>query len=221
MTAHFVNLLDDVRRRSLRMASAVEDVLQEACEAVASADQALARRVINRDADIDAEEIAVESEVIRLMALFQPTGGDIRMLCGVLKINSDLERVADCAVNIAERACHLGRQFSANSEEDLKEFISRVRGVLRLAIQAYSTGDLHTARQVRTEEEAVDALYGQFTRRLIAEATQSPDDMAAYLDILNVGKNLERIADHATNIAEDVIFVATGKIVRHGNQPVE
>jgi phosphate transport system protein len=212
---HFVNLLDDLRRRSLRMASAVEDMLEEACDAVVHADHALARRVIARDEEIDAEEVAVEAEVIRLMTLFQPMASDMRLLCAVLKVNSDLERVADCAVNIAERVQHLDIRSEAGASADLKQVLPVVRRVLRNAVQAYSAGDAEAARKVLGEDDAVDAFYGQFIRKLVVEAAQSPERMAAHLDTLSIAKNLERIADHAMNVAEDVIFLSTGRIVRH------
>ncbi len=215
MTAHFVELLDLVRRRSLRMASAVEDMLVEAGEAVLGADSALARRVIARDAEIDAEEVAIEEEVIRLMALFQPMGSDMRLLTTVLKVNSDLERIADCAVNIAERARHLEPHRMAAFNADLKGILPQVQSMLRAALQAYAFQDQDTARRVLAQDDAVDAFYGEFIRKLTAEACRTPDNITAHIDILSVAKNVERIADHATNIAEDVIFLATGQIVRH------
>jgi phosphate transport system protein len=215
MTAHFVSLLDDLRRRSLRMASAVEDVLQEACESVVQVNHALALRVITRDRDIDAEEVAIEAEVIRLMALFQPMGSDMRLLTTVLKVNNDLERVADCAVNIAERARHLDPQALPQTMTDLKEMMPVVQNILRNALQAYAAGDADAARKVLTQDAVIDAFYGQFIRKLTAEASRSPEVMTTHIDVFSIAKNLERIADHATNIAEDVIFLTTGRIVRH------
>ncbi len=216
MTAHFVNLLDDVHRKSLRMAVAVEDMTHEACEAAMRADHALARRVVARDETIDAEEVGVEAEVIRLMTLFQPMGADMRLLCTILKVNNDLERIADCAVNIAERACHLEPDAGVGGNEDLQRIIPVVRALLRKAVQSYADADADKARGLFIDDEIIDAFYGQFIRRLAEAAMRSPDHMAAHLDLLSIAKNLERIADHAVNIAEDVIFVSTGKIVRHG-----
>jgi phosphate transport system protein len=215
MTAHFLNLLDTLRRRSLRMASAVEDMVYEACEATLQTDHALAHRVIARDAEIDAEEVDIEAEVIRLMALFQPMGSDMRLLTTVLKVNNDLERIADCAVNIAERARHLDAQHVASRAADFKEIFPTVRRILRDALEAYATADAERARTVLRQDEVIDAFYGQFIRKLAAEAAKSPESMSAHLDVLSIAKNLERIADHATNIAEDVIFLSTGEIVRH------
>ncbi len=215
MTAHFVDLLDELRRRSLRMASLVEDVVQEACESFLRADIAMAERVVNRDSDVDAEEVEVESEVIRLMALYQPVGSDLRLLCTVLKVNNDLERIADCAVNVAQRARHVDVRTLSSPYEDLRQMCPIVEHMLGNAVKAYAAQTVDDAQKVFLEEEAVDAMYGQIIRRVVAEGSKSPERMASFLDVLSVAKNLERIADHATNIAEDVVYVCTGEIVRH------
>ncbi|MFQ5414826.1 MAG: phosphate signaling complex protein PhoU [Phycisphaerae bacterium] len=219
MTAHFVQRLDGLRSRASRMASLVEDMVQEACASVVDADDRTARRVIARDREVDAEEVDVESEVIRLMALHQPVGPDLRLLCTVLKTNNDLERVADCAVNIAERACHLDPPLFAHHRDNVTEMGACVRRMLRHAIQAFAVEDVDLARRTFLEEERVDALYEQVIKQIVLEGATSSDGMAGQLDVLSVAKNLERIADHATNIAEDVIFLATGRIVRHGDGP--
>ena len=215
MSTQFLSLLDQLLRRSLRMASQVEDIVHEACEAVFQPDEKLARRIQARDNEVDQEEVAVEAEVVRLMALYQPVGVDLRLLCTVLKVNNDLERIADCAVNIAERSRHQEVQPLARDNADLKQMCPVVRQILRNAIQAYSAEDAEAARRVVSEDEQVDALYGQIVRSIVAQAPQSAAKMAAYLDLLSVAKNLERIADHAINIAEDVVFLSTGRIVRH------
>ncbi len=215
MTAHFVDLLDGLRRRSLRMASLVQDIVQEACEALFHADHDMARRVVARDQDVDSEEVQVESEVIRLLALYQPVGSDLRLLCTVLKVNNDLERVADCAVNVAERAKHVDVRTLGGPYEDLRQMGPIVEHMFANAVKSYGAQSVDDAQKVFLEEEAVDALYGQIIRRVVAEASAHPDKMASFLDILSVAKNFERIADHATNIAEDVVYVRTGEIVRH------
>lgn len=215
MTAHFVHLLDELRRRSLRMASEVEDMLQEACEAVFELDEGLAVRVIQRDAEIDAAEVEVEAEVIRLLALYQPVGIDLRLLCTILKVNNDLERVADGAVNIAERARAGQVQAEARKSADLKQLCPVVRRVLRNAIQAYGADQADAARDVLHQDEAVDALYVQIVSRIFRHDAAAADELAGRMDLLSVAKQLERIADHATNIAEDVIYLLTGKIIRH------
>lgn len=215
MTTHFLNLLDELMRRSLRMASAVEHMLLETCEAVTSVNHALARRIIDRDVEIDQEEVEIESEVLRLMTLFQPMATDMRRLCTILKVNNDLERVADCAVNMAERAYHLDPQAMDQASADLKQIYPVVRRMLHDAVHAYATVDQEMAHNVRSEDDVIDAFYGQFVRKIVGQAARSPDIMAIQLDLLSIAKNLERIADLASNIAEDVIYLATGQIVRH------
>jgi phosphate transport system protein len=215
MTAHFVELLDALQRRSLRMATLVEDILQEALEAAFHDNEKLARRVIRRDQEVDSEEVQIEAEAVRLMALYQPVGSDLRLLCTVLKVNNDLERIADCGVNIAERAEHLDRQAVGDQVKAVREMAAAVQRMLRIAVQAYSDQDADGGQKVPREDDAVDAIYAQIIRSVVAEAARSPDSVAAYLDILSIAKNLERIADHATNIAEDVVFLSTGEIVRH------
>lgn len=217
MTTHFVNLLEELRRRASRMASLVEDIVQEACEAVVNADPALALRVIGRDNDVDTEEVAVESEVIRLLALYQPVGSDLRLLCAILKINNDLERIADCAVNIAERGRHMEPASIAQFRETIREMGTSVRRMLRHALQSFAVEDVESARATFQKDDHVDALYEHVIKQIVAEGAASSNEMAAQLDVLSVAKNLERIADHATNIAEDVVFLSTGDIVRHGD----
>jgi phosphate transport system protein len=215
MSAHFIELLDVLRRRSLRMASAVEDMLDEACTAALEADHSMARRVIARDVEIDAEEVAIEAEVIRLITLFQPMASDMRLLTTVLKVNNDLERIADCAVNIAQRARHLESAGMAANAADVKQLAQGAGQMLRSAVRAYADQDASAARRLIEQDAAVDAFYGQLIRKVAEEATRSPEMINTYLDVLSIAKNLERIADHATNIDEDVIFLGTGEIVRH------
>ncbi len=215
MTVQFVHLLDELRRRSLRMAGLVEDIVQEACEAVLNVDEPLARRVVARDSDVDSEEVKVEHEVIRLLALYQPVGSDLRLLCTILKVNNDLERVADCAINMAERAKHLDSPTVRTHNREIRQLCTLGRQILRDAVAAYVAEDESAAWKVVTQDDTMDALYSQFIRVVIAAASREPESLASHLDILSVAKNLERIADHATNVAEDVIFLATGQIVRH------
>lgn len=215
MTVHFVNLLDALRRRSLRMAAHVESMVEQATEAIFSDDEYLARHLVKRDREVDGAEVEIEAEVIRLMALYQPMGSDLRLLCTVLKVTSDLERVADCAVNIAERAKHLELQPLARNSNELRALCPEVRRILRKAIHAYSMDEDQVARAVIRDDSEIDEAYAQIIKRIVHDAAANPDKMAAYLDMLSVAKNLERIADHATNIAEDVIFLTTGDIVRH------
>ncbi len=219
MTTHFVNLLDELMRRSLRMAHAVEQMLAEACQAALAVDGLAARRIVARDADIDQEEVTIEAETLRLMTLFQPMGSDMRQLCTILKVNNDLERIADCAVNIAERTYHLEPGAMDEFAADLREMVPSVRRMLRDVLVAYANADPQLATRVSGEDDVIDAFYGQFIRKVAQSAARSPEAMATHLDVLSIGKNLERVADHITNIAEDVIYLSTGRIVRHSTRP--
>lgn len=221
MTAHFVDLLDALRRRTLRMASLVEDILAEACDAVFDVDRGLAVRVQERDEDVDNEEVEVEREVIRLLALYQPVGSDLRLLCTVLKFNNDLERIADCAVNLAERSEHVQDREIIQGNDDVRQMGEITRRMLHNVIRAFVAQSQENARSVFTDEEAVDALYGEVIRRTVTEASSDPQRLPSYLDLLSVAKNLERIADHVTNIAEDIVFLCTGEIVRHKERAIQ
>ena len=215
MTAHFVELLDDLQRRSMRMGSLVEDILQEACEAAFDGNERLALRVIARDEEVDAEEVLIEAETVRLMALYQPVGSDLRLLCTILKVNNDLERIADCGVNIAERAKHLDRHAVGTQVEMGRQMATVVQRMLRTAIQAYGDQDAEIWGKVASDDDSVDASYARIIRSVVTDASGDADNLAAYLDILSIAKNLERIADHATNVVEDVVYLSTGEIVRH------
>lgn len=221
MSAHFVNLLDELQRRSLRMANAVRAMVEETCDALARGDAALARRIVDRDSEIDQEEVAVEAEALRLMTLFQPMGRDMRLLCTIIKANTDLERVADCAVNVAQRTYHLPTEAAIEAGADLAPLIAAVQAMLGDAVRAYAMGEPRIALRIREQDDAVDAFYGQFMQKLVADPASSPEAMAIRLDVLSIAKNLERIADHATNIAEDVVYLVTGEIVRHGRRSPE
>jgi phosphate transport system protein len=139
----------------------------------------------------------------------------------MLKINNDLERIADCAVNMAERARHVDRGAMRAYRSELTEMGERSRTMLRNAVQSFAVQSVETAVNMSHEDDTVDALYGKMINRIVAEGASSPEDMASRLDILSVAKNLERIADHATNVAEDVVFLSTGHIIRHGEGPEE
>ncbi len=218
MNTHFVNLLDDLLRRALRMANHVEDIVGQACEAIFDPDPDRPLRVIERDREIDAVEIQIEAEVIRLLALYQPVGRDLRLLCSILKSNSDLESIGDCAVNIAERARHLAVQRVARHCNEMSQLAPAVRRLLRCAVYAFGELDEAAAYRAIDDDAAVDALYAQIARNMVAGVDESTSDFAAHLDLLSIATNLERIADRAGTIGKNVIYVTSGQIVRHRNK---
>jgi phosphate transport system protein len=209
---------DALRRRSLRMGALVEELVREGTDSVFTNNVARAEAVIARDAEVDAEEVQIEAEVVRLLAAHPPAGPDVRLLCAVLKINNDLERIADCAVNIAQRVRQIDGRIPAGADRDLRLMDGLVRQMLRWVLQAYGNQDVDLARRVLRNEETVDALNGKIVQELTADITHRAEDVVADLDLIIVAKNIERIADHATNVAEDVVFTVTGEIIRHSGR---
>jgi phosphate transport system regulatory protein PhoU len=205
--AHFLKVVPFVQTQMLRL------VPRRPGSFHGNAFQRLPRKL--EVADVRPGHDQSYGNTVRLMALYQPVGSDLRLLCTILKVNNDLERVADCAVNIAERAEHLDHSAVSTQTKMVRQMATIAQRMLRAAIQAYSMQDADGGQQVFSEDDAVDATYGQIIRGIVTEAADHPDKIAAYLDILSIAKNLERIADHATNIAEDVVYLSTGEIVRH------
>ena len=216
MSRQLDELLADLKARVARMGAMVQQVVEQAVEAVMGGDARLAQRVIEGDARIDDEEVRVEKAAIDLLALHQPAAGDLRLITTIIKANSDLERIADCAVNVAQRVPPLARDGDhAAPPPDLRLMCDDVASLLRDSIRAFNQGDVDLARQVVRGDERVDALYHQIVQDMLVRIESDGRRAAADFSNIMVAKNLERIADHCTNIAEDVIYVHTGRIIRH------
>lgn len=215
MSMHLEHLLEDLRGRVARMSTLVYQIVETSVEALVHADAKLAQQAISQDDRIDAEEVAVEKSCIDLLALQQPAAGDLRLVTTIIKVNSDLERIADCAVNVAQRVLPLARQDGYELPKDMLLMSNNVLSTLRDTIKAFNLQDEALARQVLRSDDVVDALYHQIVQDMLV--LMEADGQKANTDLSNimVAKNLERIADHCTNIAEDVIYVHTGRIVRH------
>jgi phosphate transport system protein len=215
MSRHLQDLLEDLKGRIARMSAMVQQVVDLAVDAVLNADARLAQRVIDGDNKIDDEEVQVEKAAIDLLALHQPAAGDLRLITTVIKVNSELERIADCAVNAAQRVLPLARDGDYAVPPDLKLMCSSVVKTLREAIRAFNQNDVDLARQVLRSDDVVDALYHQIVQDMLAQIESDGRRANADLSNIMIAKNLERIADHCTNIAEDVIYIHTGRIIRH------
>jgi phosphate transport system protein len=215
MSHHFTDLLDELKSRLSRMGAVVQQHVEQSVEALVTLDTKLAEHVIEGDNKVDDEEVKVEKGAIDLLALHQPAAGDLRMITTIIKANSDFERIADCAVNIAQRVLPLSQHDGYEVPDDLKLMANSVIGTLRDTIKAFNLSDEAVARHVLRGDDVVDALYHQIVQDTLTqmEATRQQAD----IDLANImiAKNLERIGDHCTNIAEDVIFVRLGRIVRH------
>jgi phosphate transport system protein len=216
MSRHLEELLDDLKGRVARMGAMVQQVVEQAVDAVVTVDARLAQRTIDGDVKIDEEDVRVEKAAIDLLALHQPAAGDLRFVTSVIKVNGELERIADCAVNVAQRVLPLPNQpGAAEPPADLKLMGSRVVETLRDTIKAFNLSDPDLARHVLRGDDVVDALYHQIVQDLLVRVEADGHKVALQLAHIMIAKNLERIGDHCTNIAEDVIYVHTGRIIRH------
>jgi len=217
MTKHFRRELDELSRGILRMGGLAENALGRAVHAFRVRDRELAAAVIEGDREIDAMELHIEEDVLKILALYAPTAKDLRFVVGVSKITNDLERVGDLAANIAERARDRKGIGERPGTAELEAMTDRVRAMLRGALDAFVAEDRARAEEVLATDDLVDAsLDGIFAREERAVAAGEASFGAA-LRFLSTAKYLERIADHATNIAEDVIYLVSGDVVKHGN----
>jgi phosphate transport system protein len=215
MSHRFTDLLDELKSRLSRMGAVVQQHVEQAVESLVTLDAKLAQQVIEGDAKVDDEEVKVEQGAIDLLALHQPAAGDLRMITMIIKANSDFERIADCAVNIAQRVLPLSRHEGYEASIDLKLMANSVIGTLRDTIKAFNLSDEAVARHVLRGDDVVDALYHQIVQDTLTEMESPRHEADVDLANIMIAKNLERIGDHCTNIAEDVIFVRLGRIVRH------
>lgn len=215
MSHHFVDQLQDLRGRMARMSALVQQAVEQALDAVLRLDAPLARQVIEADRRIDEEEVKVEKGAIDLLALYQPAASDLRMITTIIKANSDFERIADCAVNVAQRLPFLSQSPGYQPPGDLRAMGHGVLSILRETIQAFNLSDAELARRVLKGDDVVDALYHQIVQDALGTMQSNAAQVNTDLSNIMIAKNLERIADHCTNIAEDVIYVSSGQIIRH------
>lgn len=215
MSRNLHDALTELRTRLARMTAAIQALVEQAVESVFQADARLAQEAIRSDARVDDEEVQVERMAIDLLALHQPAASDLRLVTTIIKVNSDFERIADCAVNVAQRVLPLGRGGAYRPPADLKLIGSTVVTTLRDTIKAFNLSDAELARQVLRSDDVVDALYHQIVQDMLADMERDGSTAGTNLANIMIAKNLERIADHCTNIAEDVIYVHSGRIIRH------
>jgi len=209
--------LDTLKTRLLTMGGSVEAMVADSLSALVTRDTDLATDVRGRDAEVDSLQMEVDDLTIRILALRQPAASDLRFLIAALKISTDLERVGDLAVNVAERVEELNAFPQLKPYIDLPRMTERVRQMIHKALDAFVEGNADRAREVLVEDQEVDDLNAQIFRELITFMLEDPKNIHRATGLIFIAKYLERIADHATNVAEDVIFVAEGRDVRHGH----
>lgn len=220
MSKHLQKELDGLQKKLLRLCTMVEEALRYALKAFSSHDTELAHEVIRRDAEIDNMEIEVEEECLKILALHQPVAVDLRFIVAVLKINNDLERIGDLAVNVAERGLHLATPSPLAVDFDFTDMFDKAIRMLRRGLDALVNWDAAEARAVCASDDEVDALHRRMFDLFKGEASERPRNIDTMLQYVSVSRHLERIADHATNIAEDVIYMTEGDIVRHKRNAV-
>jgi len=216
MSQHFQREIERLKKKILALSAVVEDSVRRAIRSVEERDTVLAQRVIKTDADIDQTEIDVEEDCLKILALHQPVAIDLRFIVAVLKINNDLERIGDMAANIAERAVFLSTQDKLDIPFNLRDMAEKAQSMLRRSLDALVNLDSALALQVCADDDEVDALYAKMYDLARESILAQPESIEILLNMLTVSRALERIADHATNIAEDVIYMIEGEIVRHG-----
>lgn len=212
---HFHEELGNVKVRLLTMSGEAEAALGLAVEALLERDHAKAARVIAGDRVIDDLELELEEQCVSLLALQQPMARDLRMLTSALKIANDLERVGDHAVNIAQSAERLAQSRPIVPEPEIVQMARLTRQMLSDAIEAFIRGDAVAGREICVRDDEVDALHRSTFRILLTHMMEDPHNIGSGMELFLVSRNLERVADLATNIAEDVVFLVEGKSIKH------
>jgi phosphate transport system protein len=215
MTRHIERQIENLKERILRLGTLVEEAISKSITALINREAALAQRVMANDVDIDAMEVEVEEECLKILALYQPVAADLRFVVAVLKINNDLERMGDLARNIAKRVTQLEGGDPYDLPPEIRMMATQAQEMVRQCLDAVVKRDPALARQVREEDDIVDEARQRIQRRVLQGIKDRPENVENLLRINSVSKHIERIADMATNIAEDVVYMVEGDIVRH------
>lgn len=216
MTIHLIRDLESLHRDVVSMCTAVEDIIHKAVDELGRSNGTLADELRNQDKVIDQWDVKIEEECLKLLALHQPVAVDLRRIAAVLKITGELERVADLGVHIAERSEGLEGFPTLHVPERLKQMAQISLNMLHRSIDSYVELDTKVARHVIQEDDLVDEMNKEIIDGLVETMKQSPDLIDPAMHLFSASRHIERVADHATNIAEDVIYLVEGAIVRHG-----
>jgi phosphate transport system protein len=212
---HFQEELEQLKTRLLEMGGLAEEQVRLAVKGLVERDRDLIDRVLVSDEPLNALHIEIDSRCFTLLALYQPMAVDLRAIVAAVKINTDLERVGDLAINIAEAARQYSTHLPVKKLIDIPRMATIAQRMLRDALDAFVRRDTTLAQNVLNEDDALDALKTQIFRELLTHMLQDPITIEPALDLILISRHLERIGDHATNVAEDVIFMVSAKDVRH------
>jgi len=217
MTKHFQRELKKTKRMILSLGTMVEARVRDTRDAIENFDADIAAKIIKADYEIDEMEVEVEEECLKIMALHQPVAVDLRFLVAVIKINNDLERIGDQAVNVAERIQTIHKQDKSNFVFDYSEMAEKAEMMLKMSLDALVNFDIDAALKVVVLDDDVDAIKKKAYQLIKVAIKENPDHVGYLINLLLISRHLERMADHATNIAEEVVYLIEGEIVRHGN----
>jgi phosphate transport system protein len=215
MTMQFQKELDRLKKQILHLGAMVEEHVDMAIKAVEKKDATLAGEVIKADLKVDDLEVEIEEECLKLLALYQPVAEDLRFIIAVIKINHDLERIGDEAVNIAERMVYISTRAPVPVSFDYRLMSEKTRAMLKSSLDALVTMDEDLANKVRLKDDEVDQINREIYDHVKQAILENPDKGGYLINLFSIARNLERIADHATNIAEEVIYLVEGIIQRH------
>lgn len=221
MERHFDQQLGALRKNLIQMASLVETAIANAVKSLIERDSKLAHGVIKSDEDIDSLELEIDKQCVDLLALRQPLAIDLRFITSSIKITNNLERMGDLAVNIAERVIPLSQEPQLKPLIDIPRMATITQTMVKDSIDAFVNRDTELARSVYERDSTVDALNDQIFRELLTYMMQDPRNITRAVHLVLISRHLERIADHSTNIAEEVVYIVKAKVVKHRSYVLE
>jgi phosphate transport system protein len=215
MTKHFRRELESIKKRILTLGALVEDRVRMASKAIEEVDGAVAAEIVRLDYEIDEMEVEIEEECLKVLALHQPVAVDLRFIITVIKINSELERIGDQAVNIAQRIEIIAKRPKPPFTFDYSVMAEKAVRMLKMSLDAMVNLDVDLAFKVITLDDEVDRIKGDAYDKIKQAIRELPERVGYYINLLLISRHLERLADHATNIAEEVVYLVEGQIYRH------
>lgn len=218
MSIHLQRDLDTLHRHIMSMCAMVEEIVHKAVEDLGNPDAELSRKLVAQDDEIDRWDVRIEEECLKILALHAPVANDLRRVTAVMKIGWELERVADLGVNIAERAAELAGQPELQVPEKLSDMAAIALDMLRLSLDAFVDLNGRLAREVCSRDDEVDALNREIINELLERIVVTPSLADPLINLFSASRHIERVADHAANIAETVVYLAEGEIIRHNHE---
>lgn len=218
---HFDEELADLKKKLLHMGSLVQEMIHLAVKGLVEQDESMAKTVFGMENEVNGLHIEIDNVALRLIALHQPMAADLRLLATVVKINSEIERIADLAVNMCESTHFILAKPLVKPLIDLPKMAEIAQGMVSESLKSFTGGDVVLAQRVLEEDDKVDDLKDQIFRELLTYMISDPSTIDRAISLILISRNIERIGDHATNIAEDVIYMVQGRDVRHKTKEME